>query len=57
MNRDYPCTSSIYDNTSIFSIYKINGWDGDHFIGSGCITKTTNLSDTFTVYPITVYEF
>lgn len=52
------CTSSIYDSTSIFATYKsFTIWNGDYNMGSGCISKTTNLSDTFTVYPITVYEF
>ena len=57
MIHDYPCTSSIYDSTSIFAAYILNGFKGDHYMGSGCIDKTTNLSDEFTVYPITVYEF
>ena len=57
MSHDYPCTSSIYDSTKIYASYFIKNMPIEKYNGSGLIVPTTNLSDEFTVYPITVYEF
>ena len=35
ISYNYPCTSSIYDSTSIFSSYKTISWWGDNNRGSG----------------------